>query len=175
MFHVLLFLAALSACILATLSDPGQVRPPSPPAQAQRRLGFGGGTLQKLVNWFFPGEERHYRALPSAHHSTIIRPGPKYGPPPPQFHSQSHSHGQNSHRPKFVSPPSGPGLQHKPCNPCNKVPWIPIPHAQFQDGGDVFALVNAPQLHQGLHGNGQPNVPVYHHSPSASGIPPWYV
>ncbi|XP_059487325.1 mucin-2 isoform X2 [Neocloeon triangulifer] len=159
--RALLALAALFACVLAALADPGQ--PPQVTVRqhvAQKRFGFGGETLSKLYSWIFPGEEQNSRAYAApSHHSPVFRPppGPNYGPPHPP-------------RGKFHAPPSGPQL--KACNPCNKVPWIPIPHAQFQDGGAVFAVVNAPQLHQGSHGGAQPNIPVYHHSPLPQGYLP---
>ncbi|CAB3382764.1 Hypothetical predicted protein [Cloeon dipterum] len=160
--RALLALAALSACFIAATCDPVPAPPPRTVIRHQgpqrRAASFGGETLQRLVSWMFPGQEKNSRAYAAAtHHSpAIIRAPPKYGPPPPPPRAKFTGH---------LNPP-------QKCNPCNKVPWIPIPHAQFQDGGAVFAVVRAPQLHQGLHGGEQPSAPVYHHTPLPQGYLP---
>ncbi|XP_065349578.1 mucin-2 isoform X2 [Cloeon dipterum] len=160
--RALLALAALSACFIAATCDPVPAPPPHTVVRHQgpqrRAASFGGDTLQRLVSWMFPGQEKNSRAYAAAtHHSpAIIRAPPKYGPPPPPPRAKFTGH---------LNPP-------QKCNPCNKVPWIPIPHAQFQDGGAVFAVVRAPQLHQGLHGGEQPSAPVYHHTPLPQGYLP---
>ncbi|KAF4524525.1 hypothetical protein B566_EDAN002797 [Ephemera danica] len=150
--------------------------PPAPTHQQQqvasKRFGFSSGgesgsMFGKIAHWLFPtGSDSPPHPGRSIARSPYVH-GPPRGHPPPQ---PQKFYGGPSH-PKSAHPPPPP----QKCNPCNKVPWVPIPHAQYQDGANVFAVVNAPQLHQGLHGGSQPNVPVYHHSPLPQGYLPTFV
>ncbi|KAM0731979.1 hypothetical protein ACS0PU_001521 [Formica fusca] len=129
------------------------------------------GYFARFMNWFNP--------FGSSSNTPALSPPPP--PPPPQL-----PHTETAYPPSNFIPPSAPGeiyggsspaiydrppppsssLNNHPgypssnkaknCNPCNKVPWMPIQHGDYSHSGDAsFALPPPPpppQLSPSLNG-----------------------
>ncbi|XP_012279753.1 flocculation protein FLO11 [Orussus abietinus] len=128
---------------------PGFPRRPGRQLNHQRPVTDNSGYFSRFVNWFNPfgGRESpptHPQSPQNSQPPRFAQPVPpkgEYGPPPgykdafphPPPPPPAHNPGDS----RLYRPP-----KEKTCNPCNKVPWIPIPG---HSGGEFYESKNVHQ------------------------------